>query len=290
MPADPFTIMLPARSGLLGLMARIAAPVAARAAGFDLCRALYARLQGPSCESFVDRVLRALDIVADCDPSRVLLIPERGGLIVASNHPSGALDGLLLMSAILRVRPDVRLLANHLLAGVPELAAISFFADPFGGKAASARSLSGLRAARRWVGDGGTLIAFPSGEVAHQRRNDGSYADSPWHTTVARLAMVSGAKIVPAFIAASNRRRFYAAGRVHGFLRTAMLPRELLAKRGERITIGLGAALWLDEPRLAGLDAVRLTQHVREQVEALEVRHRRSRRRSDEQCEADSRS
>ncbi len=54
-------------------------------------------------------------------------------LIVASNHPHGALDGLVLASILLRHRSDVRILTNHLLARIPELADLCFFVDPFGG-------------------------------------------------------------------------------------------------------------------------------------------------------------
>ena len=176
---------------------------------------IYARLQRPSDEPFDARVLRALHITAECAPADLLAVPSSGPLVVAANHPHGVLDGLLLASLVRSVRPDVRILANHLLARVPELAELCFYADPFGGESAGARSLAGLRAAQRWVSRGGALIVFPAGEVAHRRCTDGSYADSSWHSTTGRMVIATGARVVPAFIAGSNRRRFYAAGRVH---------------------------------------------------------------------------
>jgi hypothetical protein len=95
--------------------------------------------------------LAALDIQPICASSEVASIPERGPLVVAANHPHGALDGLLLLSVIRRVRPDIRVLTNHLLSRIPELADLCFFVDPFGGPAATARSQSGLRAAHLWL-------------------------------------------------------------------------------------------------------------------------------------------
>jgi len=51
-----------------------------------------------------------------------------------------------------------------------------------------------------------------------------------------RLALTTGAHIVPAFIDGRNTSWFYAAGRVHPMLRTALLARETLNLRGQRLT------------------------------------------------------
>src|SRR5205814_9814130 len=107
-------------------------------------------------------------------------VPSTGPLVIAANHPHGALDGLVLASVVRRVRADVRILTNHLLSCIPELADLCFFVDPFGGPNVVARNRAGLRAAHLWLRKGGALIVFPSGEVAHERRADGSYTDSPW--------------------------------------------------------------------------------------------------------------
>ncbi|MEO7271510.1 MAG: lysophospholipid acyltransferase family protein [Vicinamibacterales bacterium] len=250
--------------------------MAARALGLDACNAIYRQLQPSSSEPFADRVLHALNIVPDCPWSDLAGVSSSGPLIVVANHPSGAVDGLVLLSLLQRVRPGVRLLANHLLARVPELADVCFFADPFGGPSAGARSLGGLRAARRWLAGGGALIVFPSGKVAHRRRTDGSYADSPWPATIGRIAIASRAPVVPAFVAGSNRWSFYAAGCIHPTLRTALLPRELLAKRGQTIAIRLGGVTRFEELVRSGEDGAAVTQHLRDLVEALALRHARS--------------
>ena len=83
-----------------------------------------------------------------------------------------------------------------------------------------------------WLRRGGALIVFPAGEVAHARRS---------RRRARRLAMEAGdgppggcdrRQSIPAFIRGGNSRTFYAAGRVHPALRTLLLPRELLKKRG----------------------------------------------------------
>ena len=154
--------------------------------------------------AFDVRALDALDIRPDCSPADVASIPKHGPLVIAANHPHGVVDGLLLASVIRRARPDVRIMANHLLSRIPELADLCFFVDPFGGAGAATRSRAGLRAAHLWLRTGGALIVFPAGEVAHLRQPDGSYADSPWLSTIGRMAVAAGADVVPAFIAGTN--------------------------------------------------------------------------------------
>src|SRR5262249_9246656 len=133
------------------------------ALGLTTLRQLYrlARDQQPGSPPFFERrALRLLDIGLHTNPSELSALPVRGPLVVAANHPHGALDGLLLLDLVRRVRPDVRILANRLLARIPELHDSCFFVDPFEGPEAAARSRAGLRAAHLWLRGGGALIVF----------------------------------------------------------------------------------------------------------------------------------
>jgi len=296
MPGDPFQI-----DSLPGAPLRRAAVAAARPflswlMQLHTYRALYVQAQAAPDTSFERRVLETLDIHPIVSPHDFGLIPDRGPLVVAANHPHGALDGLLLASVLRHARADVRILANHLLSRIPELAELCFFVDPFGGPTAAARSRAGLRAAHLWLKRGGSLIAFPAGEVAHTRRPDGSHADSPWRPTIGRMVLATGAQVMPAFIEGVNSRFFYAAGRVHPALRTALLARELLKKRGRAITVRLAQPLAARDLAGATDDAAKATHVIRSAVEGLghEVRllapshvvGRRTRRPSRTSCQA----
>ena len=125
---------------------------------------------GPDLIAEIDQTITATPTATATPVADAAAIPSRGPLVIASNHPHGALDGLALASVLRAVRPDIRILTNHLLSRIPELADVCFFVDPFGGPAAGARSRAGLRAAHLWLRNGGALIVFPAGEVAHQRR------------------------------------------------------------------------------------------------------------------------
>lgn len=233
MPSDPFHI--------LPITDALRRPIES-ALGISTLRELYRRVQKTqqgSDESFERHVLRVLEIEPQMAESDLRSIPACGPIVITANHPHGALDGLLLLDLTRRVRPDVRMLANRLLDRIPELHDSCFFVDPFTGQQAAARSRAGLRAAHLWLRNGGALIIFPAGEVGHAWVN-GSLVDGTWKTTFERLARATGAHIVPATIEGRNSRLFYAAGRLHPWLRTALLGRELLKKRKHTIRVTVG--------------------------------------------------
>ena len=107
-------------------------------------RELYHRAQQPMNRSLLENVLHEMRVeykVADSDMAR---IPASGAAIVTSNHPFGILDGVIVGALLSRVREDVKIMTNFVLAGIPELHEHCIFVDPFGGKDAAGRNRRGL--------------------------------------------------------------------------------------------------------------------------------------------------
>ena len=269
MPGDPFDFDLPTGTPLRRAASIAARPLLSWALRLNTLRELYAQASS-DLSAFPTSALRVLCARAECRADEVAHVPADGPLIVAANHPHGALDGLLLLDLIGRARNDVRLLANHLLAHIPELRDLCFFVDPFERPGAAERSLAGLRAAHLWLRRGGALVVFPAGEVAHVRRADGSISDSPWRSTVGRIALTTGARVVPVRIEGANSPLFYAAGRIHPLLRTVLLSRELLRSRGRSVTVRVGQVLSTGELGRDGQTAEGMTVAIRGAVEHLE--------------------
>ena len=205
----------------------------------------YARAAaGDPAVDFSTRALVVLDIDVAVQADALRQVPLDGPLIVVANHPLGALDGLALLKSITHVRADVRLLGNRWLRYLPEMRDCIVPVDIFGSPSnAIRRNGMALRAAIQWLTRGGCIGMFPAGEVAHEEDADGRIVDSPWHHTAAELALRTGATVIPLFISGQNSRLFRAAGRVHPFLRTALLPRELWAKRGTIVAVNVGRSI-----------------------------------------------
>ena len=244
--------------------------VLARAVGLTPIGRAYARAAaGDPAIDFSARALAVLGIDVVVPPDALADIPRTGPVIVVANHPSGALDGLALLTLIRRVRTDVRLLANRWLSCVPELRECVVPLDVFGPSTrAVRRNGTALRSAIQWLAHGGCLAIFPSGEVAHEEQPDGRVLDSPWRQTAAELAVRARATAVPVFIDARNSRLFRTAGRLHPLLRTALLPRELWRKRGTTLRVNVGASIAADE-LVSRADAAARTALLRSRVEHL---------------------
>ncbi|HEX8027112.1 MAG TPA: 1-acyl-sn-glycerol-3-phosphate acyltransferase, partial [Vicinamibacterales bacterium] len=190
---------------------------------------------------FIDGALERLGITVTVSEEERRHIPETGAAIVVANHPTGAIDGLALARTVMQRRQDVRLLGNRLLMRVPEMRDRVIAVDPFDPR--SIENRRGLRAARAWLARGGLLIVFPAGEVSSTPSVDGGLVDPPWQRGVLGLAKWARAAVVPAFIDASTSRWFKIAGWLHPYLRTALLPRELLRLRNRAIGVRLAPAI-----------------------------------------------
>ena len=144
MPGDPFQIDILPDAPIARAAFTVARPLLEQVLALGTYRTLYRRAQRAIEEPFESRALRALDITADVSATDLDHIPPSGPVIVAANHPHGVADGLVLMTALRRTRPDIRMLTNQLLARIPELRDCCLFVDPFGGPGAETRSRAGL--------------------------------------------------------------------------------------------------------------------------------------------------
>lgn len=197
-------------------------------------------------------VLASLNVCVSVRPSDLEKIPRSGPLVVVANHPFGLIEAAALDNTLLKVRPDVRVLANDLLSAVPELDSHIIPVNPFGSSEAALSNRRSLRQALRWLESGGVLAVFPAGEVAHLDIHSRSILDPPWNPAAARLARQTGAKVLPVHFAGANGPLFQIAGLMHPRLRTALLPHEFLNKRNRTIEMRIGhpcEALPIDQLR-----------------------------------------
>jgi len=252
MSPGPFSLPNPFTDPFRRRLASLALPALERSLSLSTLNAIYAELsERDDGRHFSDKALEALGVRYEVSEEDLSRIPAAGPLVVVANHPFGGLDGLVLISMLRRVRSDLRLMGNHLLAALPDLRGTLLAVDPFGGSGAHVRNLPGLRAALAWVRGGGTLGVFPAGAVAHARLGSLKVSEPPWGEAVGRLILAASAPVLTVFFEGRNSVGFQLAGLVHPRLRTAMLPRELLAHRGRTIRARVGGVI--PPERLAGV-------------------------------------
>src|SRR5688572_22063624 len=105
-----------------------------RFVGVDGLTSLYTQLQAAGDgECLLDRLLKHLRVSYRVSDRDLAHISRFGAAIVVANHPCGMLEGALFASILRRIRPDTKILANELLARVPEIAGAIIAVDVFGG-------------------------------------------------------------------------------------------------------------------------------------------------------------
>jgi putative hemolysin len=204
-------------------------------------RNLYARMCALDSPSVAQALLHALHVRVE-EAASTSTIPASGPAVIVANHPFGFLDGAVLLHVLLRARPDVRLFVNSVLRCVPGMEEHCIFVDPFSNANRSANAAS-LRAALRWLRNGGLLATFPAGEVAHLRLAEAALTDPPWAPTAAWLAQQAGCDLIPIFFEGQNSIPFHILGLIHPSLRTLCLPQELLNKKSRTVRFGIGSPL-----------------------------------------------
>lgn len=185
---------------------------------------------------FAKAIMQYLDIEVDLvHPER---IPVDGAPIIIANHPLGGPDGMALIGAVGEVRRDILFPVNDFLMHLPQLKPVFVPIDKVHGNRGTA---AGLEAA--FAGDN-VLLYFPAGLCS--RRIKGKIVDLEWKPTVVKKAVQHHRDLVPVYIEARNRRRFYTIANLRKRLgikfnfEMALLPGEMFAQRGKRFRMTIG--------------------------------------------------
>ena len=75
----------------------------------DELNSVYDKHKSKESVQFVQDVLSELQISFSIKDEDIKRIPSKGGFILLSNHPFGALDGLIICKIISEKRPDFKL-------------------------------------------------------------------------------------------------------------------------------------------------------------------------------------
>lgn len=189
----------------------------------------FERSGAPFGQPFWPQALEVMGIKVLTPPEQVARIPATGPLVVVANHPHGLVDGMVLAELIGRVRTDYKILTRSLLTGIPEIADF-LIPVPFPHEAnAREASLAMREASMRQLRDGGTIVLFPAGRVAHSETWFGPAIEGDWNPFTAKMVARSGATVLPVRFTGRNTRIYQIANQVSATLRQGLLLHEIKA-------------------------------------------------------------
>lgn len=195
-------------------------------------------MEGLSKEAFADKLIALLELQISGIDELKQKIPKSGPVVIASNHPFGGIEGVILARVISEVRPDLKVLANKGLGIFPELKEYFIFTNPLSEK--DPQNGPSLRKCIKHVKNDGALLLFPAGRVSYYQADKKAISEHLWNKIVGRLLDVDKCQFVPVFVNGTNSKLFYRLGRIYFRLRMLLLAREILNKTGAHIALNVG--------------------------------------------------
>lgn len=184
-----------------------------------------------------------LGLTIDIEQGGLDRIPATGPLLLVSNHPFGAVDGLILCSMMTQVRQDFRILLNHVAGQIVEIERWILPIDFRPVRESREVNLRSRKQAIETLQDGGCLVLFPAGSIATAESNCGLFGaatEREWTPFTSRLILQSRPKVLPVYIQGQNSRLFQVASHINPTLRAALLVHEISNKRNRTIGVRIG--------------------------------------------------
>lgn len=220
--------------------------------------------EGLSPRDFLRHSLDELQIEREVHYSAPLAVDER--YIFVSNHPFGALDGMVLAAELLHRWEDVGVVASDVLMHLSPLGQLWIAVNRF--RSQNASTCESYNAAL--ASPTKQILTFPAGLCS--RLSDGRVEDLRWHHRFVRDAERYGRRVVPIYVEGRLSQRFYGLHRLRQRLgvrvnvELLLLVDELFRQRGSRVRIEVGPSV--DVRTLAG-SAIERCGLIREMVYSM---------------------
>ena len=173
-------------------------------------------------------------------------IPEKGGFILVSNHPTGIADGVAVFDLLKSRRPDLMVFANRDAVRVnPRFAEMIIPVEWRDDHKSKLKTRETLVLTNKAVEEGKVMILFPSGRIAYWE--NGRLNERPWKTSAVGLARKYNLPILPIHMTARNSGLFYWLAKWSTELRDMTVFHELLNKKGNQFDFTIGHMIQPDQ-------------------------------------------
>lgn len=190
-------------------------------------------------KAYAEAILKHFEIDFELPEEDIKRIPKEGAFITVSNHPLGAIDGIILIKLMAGYRPDFKIMTNFLLQRMVPIDPFIIPVNPFESHKGVKSSISGFKSALQHLKDGHPLCIFPAGEVSTYK-DDKLIVDRPWEEAALKLIRKAEVPVVPVYFHAKNSRLFYRLAKFHDVFRTAKIPSEVFTQKNRPIKIRIG--------------------------------------------------
>lgn len=186
---------------------------------------------------FVDALIRELEI--DVQLVGAENLPAEEGIIIAANHPLGGADGIALINAVGKIRPDIRFVVNDVLMQFENFQPLFLPINKHGKNSASVMESLDNGYASNFV-----MMIFPAGLVSRKDQDD--IRDLQWKKSFITKAKKFKKDILPCFIGGKNSKFFYNLGYwrkkvgVKANIEMFYLADELYKQQGKKVVITIG--------------------------------------------------
>ena len=201
---------------------------------------LYDKIKDLEGQEFFGKLLEELNVKYLAFQEDLAKIPKTGPFILVSNHPLGALDGVIMCKILTEIRPDFKVMGNFLLTKIKPMEPYVISVNPFEKRKEAYSSMSGMREALKHLSEGGCLGIFPAGEVSNKNNEYNEILDKEWQEPALKLIKKAQVPVVPMYFHAKNSKLFYNVSKIHPDLQTLLLPSEMVNKREKPIKIRIG--------------------------------------------------
>lgn len=206
----------------------------------DKVNELYDKLKDKKGKDFFDGFVKERDLQYVVFEEDLAKIPKTGAFILVSNHPLGAIDGILMTKILSEIRPDFKVMGNFLLEKIKPMEPYVISVNPFEGRKEAYSSANGMRQTLKHLQNGGCIGIFPAGEVSNKNNEYNEVRDKKWEIPVLKLIKKAKVPVVPMYFHTKNSKLFYQISKLHPDLQTLMLPSEMMKKRDSPIRIRIG--------------------------------------------------
>lgn len=220
---------------------------------------------------FVKRLVEDLfSVKVKVDNEEVLDRFKEGPFITVSNHPMGAMDGILLLYIVTAKRPRYKVMVNMMLnklSGMrPNFIAVDALAsnDP----AKRQVSVTGLRRVLRQLKAGEPVGFFPAGAVGKWNKK-WEVEDREWQDSVLQLIKKAKVPVIPIYFHDINSWWFNVLGKISWQLRTLRLPSEVFNKIGTTMHVTIGEPISPEQQAEHGATTKDLGDFLRQRTYAL---------------------